>query len=279
MDSIKVKQVKISEKITIGGENNPLILFAGPCVIEDEEMIFDIAEELKKITEELGVKFVFKTSYDKANRSSIDSYRGPGLEKGLELLAKLKQELGIKLLIDIHLPEQANKVAQVADILQIPAFLSRQTDLITAAGKTGLPVNIKKGQFLAPWDMKNVIEKVKSAGNENIMITERGTSFGYNNLVVDVRGIPIMRKLGYPVVFDATHSAQLPGGAGKSTGGMRGSVPYLARAAVAAGIDGLFMEVHPNPPKALSDSTNMWFLHDLKPLLKQLLKIDSIVKM
>ncbi|MCK4666356.1 3-deoxy-8-phosphooctulonate synthase [Candidatus Dependentiae bacterium] len=274
----KVKEIQITEQISIGGENKPFVLFAGPCIIENDEMIFDIAKELKEITRDLKLQFIFKTSFDKANRSSIDSFRGPGLEKGLELLKKVKADLEIPLLIDIHLPEQADPVAEVAAILQIPAFLCRQTDLVTAAAKTGKPVNVKKGQFLAPWDMKNIIDKIKKTGNEKIIMTERGSSFGYNNLVVDMRGIPIMREMGYPVIFDATHSAQLPGGAGTSTGGMRDSIPFMARAAVAAGIDGLFMEVHPEPEKGLSDASNMYPLYKLKYLLEELIKIDQIVK-
>ncbi len=274
----KVKEINITEQISIGGENKPFVLLAGPCIIENDEMIFDIAKELKEITRDLKLQFIFKTSFDKANRSSIDSFRGPGIKKGLELLKKVKSDLKIPLLIDIHLPEQAEQVAEVADILQIPAFLCRQTDLFTAAAKTGKPLNVKKGQFLAPWDMKNIIDKIKSTGNTKIIMTERGSSFGYNNLVVDMRGIPIMREMGYPVIFDATHSAQLPGGAGTSTGGMRDSIPFMARAAVAAGIDGLFMEVHPEPEKGLSDASNMYPLYKLKYLLEELIKIDQIVK-
>ncbi|MDD3626617.1 MAG: 3-deoxy-8-phosphooctulonate synthase [bacterium] len=275
---MKTKKILITKNVSIGGDKSPFTFIAGPCVIENEKITFKIAEELKKITSELNITFIFKTSFDKANRSSIDSFRGPGLEKGLQILAAIKNKLKIPFLIDIHEPGQANVVAEVADILQIPAFLCRQTDLLIAAAKTGKPVNIKKGQFLAPWDVNNIIEKIKKSGNDKIILTERGSSFGYNNLVVDMRGIPIMRELGYPVIFDATHSAQLPGGTGKSTGGMRESIPYLAKAAVAVGIDGLFMEVHPQPEKGLSDATNMYPLKQLKSLLKQLIEIDKIVK-
>lgn len=272
----KVKSVKINDKITIGGDNQDFVLMAGPCVIENEEMVFEIAEKVKDICKTLNIKYIFKTSFDKANRSSIESYRGPGIEKGLEILGKLKEKTKLPLLIDVHAPEQVEPVSKIADILQIPAFLSRQTDLLITAAKSGKPVNVKKGQFLAPWDMKNVIEKIESENNFKILLTERGASFGYNNLVVDFRGIPIMRKLGYPVIFDATHSAQLPGGKGDSTGGMRESVPFLARAAVAVGIDALFMEVHPKPEKALSDATNMLPLNQLHNLLQQLLKLGQV---
>lgn len=265
------------ENLKIGG-NNPLVLIAGPCVIESEEIVYTTAEKLKAITEELKISFIFKTSYDKANRTSLKSYRGPGLERGLQILQRIKEELKIPLLVDVHRTREVEPTAKVADVLQIPAFLCRQTDLILTVAGTGKPVNIKKGQFLAPWDLKNVIEKVESTGNRNILLTERGTTFGYNRLVVDMCGLPIMRSFGYPVIFDATHSVQQPGGKGTSTGGNREFVPLLARAAVACGIDGLFMEVHPEPDKALSDGPNMLKLSEVKKLLQQIQKIDKIIK-
>lgn len=255
-----------------------LFLISGPCVIENDEMVMNIASELKKLTDELEVAFYFKASFDKANRTSVDSYRGPGIEDGVAILKKVKEEVGVKICTDIHEPWQAKKAAEVADIIQIPAFLCRQTDLLLAAGETGKIINIKKAQFLAPWDMGNVIRKVESTGNKNIMLCERGTSFGYNNLVVDMTSIPEMRKFGYPVVFDATHSVQKPGSNGTSTGGNRDYVPYLVKAAVAAGVDGLFMEVHPEPEKALSDGANSLNLADVRELLSALIKIQEIVK-
>lgn len=252
-----------------------LFLISGPCVIESEDMVMDIAGTLKAITDELGLEYYFKASYDKANRTSVESFRGPGIDEGLRILEKVKRELGVKICTDIHEPWQAEKAAEAADIIQIPAFLCRQTDLLLAAGKTGKIVNIKKAQFLAPWDMGNAIKKVESTGNKNIMLCERGSSFGYNNLVVDMTSIPEMKKFGYPVVFDATHSVQKPGGNGTSTGGNREYVPCLAKAAIAAGADGLFMEVHPDPDKALSDGENSMRLSDVKGLLEQLIKLKD----
>ncbi|HDN98039.1 MAG TPA: 3-deoxy-8-phosphooctulonate synthase [bacterium] len=263
--------------IKIGG-NNGFFLIAGPCVIENEEITFEIAKELKKITSEEKIPFIFKASFDKANRTSIHSFRGPGLKEGLRILKEIKETLNIPVTTDVHCVYQIDKVSEVVDIIQIPAFLSRQTDLLISAGKTGKPVNVKKGQFLAPWDVKNVIEKIESTGNRNILLTERGTCFGYNRLVVDFCSLPIMRSFGYPVIFDATHSVQQPGAKGDSSGGNREFVPYLAKAAVAAGVDGIFMEVHPEPEKALSDGPNMLELERLKPLLKTLKRIEEAVK-
>lgn len=271
-----VKIVKI-DHIEIGG-NGPLVLIAGPCVIESEDQIRKTVEGLKEITSEINIPFIFKSSYDKANRTSVKSYRGPGLEKGLEILEKVKGEFDIPILIDVHRIEEVELVSKVADILQVPAFLCRQTDLIISIARTGKPVNVKKGQFLAPWDMKNVIEKIESTGNKNILLTERGSCFGYNNLVVDMKSLPIMRSFGYPVVFDATHSVQKPGGRGTATGGEREYVPFLAQAAVATGIDGLFLEVHPDPEEALSDGPNMIGLNKARELLEKLIRIDRIVK-
>ena len=238
----------------------------------------DDRREIKKICERLGVQYIFKASYDKANRSSIKSFRGPGLEKGLEILAAIKKELQVPVLSDVHDVSQLEPASKVLDWLQIPAFLCRQTDLVYNAAKTGKAVNVKKGQFMAPEDMKNVLGKMEAAGNPNLSLTERGVSFGYHNLVVDMRSFPIMRQFGYPVIFDATHSVQLPGGMGTSTGGQREFIPYLARAAAAAGVDGFFMEVHDNPPEGLSDSTNMLYLSSLEDLLKDLIAIDNVVK-
>lgn len=252
-------------------------VISGPCVIESEKMTMYIAEKLKKIVEQLDIEFYFKASFDKANRTSINSYRGPGIEEGLRILKLVKDTYQLKICTDIHEPWQAEKVAEVADIIQIPAFLCRQTDLLIAAGKTGKIVNVKKAQFLAPWDMKNVIAKVESTGNKNIILCERGSSFGYNNLVVDMTSIPEMKKIGYPVVIDATHSVQKPGGKGTSTGGNREYVPYLAKAAIAAGADGIFMEVHPEPDKALSDGANSVRLDEVKDMLKEVKKIYDIL--
>ncbi len=271
-----VKIVKIGH-IEIGG-NRPLVLIAGPCVIESEDQVRKTIEGLKEITGEINIPFIFKSSYDKANRTSIKSYRGLGLDKGLEILEKVKREFDIPLLVDVHQIEEVKLVSKVADILQVPAFLCRQTDLIISIAKTGKPINVKKGQFLAPWDMQNVIEKIESTGNKNILLTERGSCFGYNNLVVDMKSLPIIRSFGYPVVFDATHSVQKPGGKGTTTAGERKYVPFLAQAAVATGIDGLFLEVHPQPEKALSDGPNMIRLSRVKELLEKLIKIDKVVK-
>lgn len=253
------------------------ILIAGPCVIESEENLMIIAEKMKDITESLGLEYYFKASFDKANRTSIDSYRGPGIEKGLCMLKRIKDTYGLKIATDIHEPWQAEKVAQVCDLIQIPAFLCRQTDLLIAAAKTGKLINVKKAQFLAPWDMKNVIKKLEDSGNRNIMLCERGTSFGYNTLVVDMTGIVEMKKFGYPVIIDATHSVQKPGGKGTSTGGNRENVEPLAKAAIAAGADALFFEVHPEPDKALSDGANMVKLDEFENLLKRVIRVYDAV--
>ncbi|EGO62930.1 3-deoxy-8-phosphooctulonate synthase [Acetonema longum] len=264
-------------KIEIGGKN-PIALIAGPCVIEDRERTLKIGRGIKAIADRLGIPYIFKASYDKANRSSYQSFRGPGLKDGLETLDFIKKELGVPVLSDIHDITQVEPAAAVLDVLQIPAFLCRQTDLVYSAGRTGRVVNVKKGQFLAPLDMKNVIAKIREAGNEKILLTERGFSFGYNNLVVDMRSLPIMRSLGYPVVFDATHSVQLPGGAGTTSSGQREFVSYLTRAAVGIGIDALFMEVHDNPAEALSDGPNMLYLDQLEDLLQDVLALDAVVR-
>lgn len=267
-------------KITVGNNiigGPQLCLIAGPCIIENERLIFQIAESLANITAENKIPFIFKASYDKANRLSHRSYRGVGLKKGLKILAKLKKQLGIPIISDVHSKEEVKPASDVLDILQIPALLCRQTDLLIAAGKTGKPVNIKKGQFLAPEDMIYLIEKVKSAGNNNIIITERGTSFGYHNLVNDMRAIPIMKTFGCPVIYDATHSVQLPGGAKGKSGGNRQMIQYLSRAAVAAGADGVFFEVYPQPNKALCDGPNSLALKDLPMLLTTLVQIKKVV--
>lgn len=252
-------------------------LIAGPCVIESEEMVLSIAGYMKEITDELGIPYTFKASFDKANRTSINSFRGPGIERGLEILQKVKDIYKLSVCTDIHEPWQAQRAAEVCDILQIPAFLCRQTDLLVAAAKTGKCINIKKAQFLAPWDMKNCVEKVRQSGNNNIMLCERGTSFGYNTLVVDMTGLRVMREFGVPVIFDATHSVQKPGGNGTSTGGNRQYVEYLAKAAVAVGVDGLFMETHPDPDHAKSDGPNMVPLGEMKELLSKLQKVYEAV--
>jgi len=261
------------------GLDKPFFLIAGPCVVESEQLQMDVAGQLKEMTAALGIPFIFKSSYDKANRSSGKSYRGPGMEKGLEILAKVKKTLGVAVLTDVHTEEEVPTVAKIVDVLQTPAFLCRQTDFIHAVARAGKPVNIKKGQFLAPSDMKNVVDKAREAsGSDNIMVCERGASFGYNNLVSDMRSLAIMRDTGCPVVFDATHSVQLPGGQGTSSGGQREFVPVLARAAVATGVAGVFMETHPDPAKALSDGPNAWPLQRMKDLLATLKDIDTLVK-
>jgi 2-dehydro-3-deoxyphosphooctonate aldolase (KDO 8-P synthase) len=260
------------------GLDQPLFLIAGPCVIESEAMAMETSTRLKEITEAVGIPFIYKSSFDKANRSSGDSFRGPGLSEGLRILQKVKDEVGVPVLTDIHEDTPMDEVASVVDVLQTPAFLCRQTNFILKAAATGKPVNIKKGQFLAPGDMKNVVNKAKSTGNDNIMVCERGVSFGYNNLVSDMRSLAIMRDTNCPVVFDATHSVQLPGGQGTSSGGQREHVPVLARAAVAAGVSGLFMETHPDPAKALSDGPNAWPLDKMQSLLEVLVGLDRIVK-
>ena len=252
------------------GAGNQFVLIAGPCVIETLESTMDAAATLKDITEELQVPFIFKTSYDKANRTSLGSYRGPGLSKGLEIISAIKDKLGIRVLSDVHGFDEIGPAAQVLDVLQIPAFLCRQSDFVVAVSEAGKPVNIKKGQFLAPWDVQHIVEKVESAGNYQVLLTERGTTFGYNNLVVDFRSLAVMRDLGWPVVFDATHSVQLPGGAGGRSGGQREFVPMMARAAVAAGVDGIFIEVHKDPDRALCDGPNSLPLAGVRALLEQL---------
>lgn len=264
-------------KQLVAGSKPSFFLIAGPCVIEDPELTTRIAEQLKTVCSRLNIPLIFKASFDKANRTSVDSFRGPGFETGLNILANIKKELDLPVISDIHLPEQANPAAAVLDVLQIPAFLCRQTDLITSACKTGKPVSIKKGQFLAPKDCLNIINKAKSTGNADICITERGTSFGYNNLVVDFRSIPIIHELGVPVVFDATHSVQLPGGAATSSAGERQFAPVLAKAAIAAGAEGLFIETHPEPRKALCDGPNSIPTHEMESLLTQLLNIRQAI--
>ena len=260
------------------GADNPLVLIAGPCVLENQEHALTLAEVLQEIALRVGVGLVFKASYDKANRTSVTSYRGPGLDQGLEILRTVKEKTGLPILSDIHDVSQVKPAAEVLDILQIPAFLSRQTDLLVAAGETGKVVNIKKGQFQAPWDIENAIGKVLSTGNDQILLTERGSSFGYNNLVSDMRSLVIMRQTGYPVVFDATHSVQLPGGAGSASSGQREFIAPLSRAAVATGVDALFWEVHENPEKALCDGPNSLPLDSVEELLGQMLALDQIVR-
>ena len=268
---VKIKDIKI-------GFKQPLVLIAGPCVIESEKDALFHAEALVKITSKLKIPFIYKSSYDKANRTSISSFRGPGLLKGLDILDKIKKRFNVPILSDVHCKEDIEEAVHVLDIIQIPAFLSRQTDLILTAAETNKPVNVKKGQFMAPWDMRHVIDKITKCGNYNIVLTERGASFGYNNLVSDMRSLPIMREFGYPVVYDATHSVQLPGGLDKTSGGDGKFVPALARAAVAVGVDGLFIETHRTPKKALSDGANMLRLKDLSVLLSKIKKIREVVK-
>ena len=260
------------------GNDRPFFLIAGPCVIESEALALSTAETLKKLTDRLGLPFIYKSSFDKANRSSGASYRGPGIAEGLRILAKVKAEIGVPVITDVHEDTPLDEVASVVDVLQTPAFLCRQTNFIHNVCKQGLPVNIKKGQFLAPWDMRHVAEKAKSTGNEHIMLCERGVSFGYNNLVSDMRALSVMQETGCPVVFDATHSVQLPGGQGSSSGAQRKFVPGLARAAVAVGVAGLFMETHPDPDHALSDGPNAWPLGKMPLLLEQLMALDNVAK-
>ena len=268
--------LKISDSITIG--NNKLAIITGPCVIESRDMVLTIAEKIKEISEELSIPIIFKASFDKANRSSIKSYRGPGIDDGLKILDEVKNQFNLSVTTDIHEPSQAIKIAEVCDILQIPAFLCRQTALLIAAANTGKTINVKKGQFMAPWDMDNVINKLLECNNPKIMLTERGTTFGYGRLVNDMRSIPLMRKFGYPVVFDATHSVQLPGAGGDKTEGERHMVPTLAKAAIACGIDVLFLETHPDPDNAKSDGPNMIELHRLRNLLADCLKIHKVIR-
>lgn len=271
-----VKAVRIGNK-TVGGDGK-LFVLAGPCVLEEEERVLAIGQTMKDICARLGLTYVFKASFDKANRSSYTSFRGPGLEKGLEILQRIKDTLQVPIVSDIHTAEQAKRAAEVLDVLQIPAFLCRQTDLLEAAAATGKCVNVKKGQFMAPEDMKNVLVKMVHVGNENLMLTERGFCLGYHNLVVDMRGLPIMREFGYPVIFDATHSVQLPGGAGTKSSGQRQFIGNLARAAAGSGIDGVFMEVHDNPEEALSDGPNMLYLSQVEAVLRDMTAIHEITK-
>jgi 2-dehydro-3-deoxyphosphooctonate aldolase (KDO 8-P synthase) len=260
------------------GAGRPLVVIAGPCVIESRESALKHASLLKEVADRVGVPYIFKSSYDKANRSSVDSYRGPGLVKGLEILAEVKKKIGVPILTDVHEREQVASVSEVADVLQIPAFLCRQTDFVIAVAQSGKVVNVKKGQFLAPWDIGNIVDKILSANNDQILLTERGASFGYNNLVSDMRSLVVMRELGYPVVFDATHSLQLPGGLGKASGGERKYIGPLARAGVAMGVDALFMEVHENPDQALSDGPNSLPLGEFEGVLRIVKEIDGILK-
>lgn len=262
----------------IVGIDQPFFLIAGPCVIESEALVMEVAETLKKLTSALKIPYIFKASFDKANRSSHDSFRGPGIDAGLKILEKVKREVGVMVLTDVHEDTPIEEVASVVDVLQTPAFLCRQTNYIQRVARCGLPVNIKKGQFLSPWDMKHVVSKAKATGNDSIMVCERGTTFGYNNLVSDMRSLAVMRESGCPVVFDATHSVQLPGGQGTVSGGQREFVPVLARAAMAVGIAGIFMETHPNPRLAKSDGPNSWPLSKMGELLQQLKAIDSLAK-
>ena len=272
----ETRQIRLNEML-IGGDE-PFVLIAGPCVIEDEAKTMALADDLKKLTGRLQIPFIFKASYDKANRTSLGSYRGPGLREGLQILEKVKKNFAVPVLTDVHRFEEIEPSSKVADILQVPAFLCRQTDFVIEIARQARVVNIKKGQFLAPWDVRNILQKAASTGNEDIMVTERGASFGYNNLVADFRSLPEIRAMGYPVVFDATHSVQLPGGQGTSSGGQREMVSYLARAAVAVGIDGLFLEVHPDPDCALCDGPNSLAVDDLPDLLRMLVPIDRLVK-
>ena len=276
---LKVKKTKLVTvgKVKIGG-GKPIVLIAGPCVIESQSHVLNTAEKIKRAASDADIPFIFKASYDKANRSSIDSFRGPGLIKGLQSLETIKQQLNVPVLSDVHTEEEIEPASQVLDVLQIPAFLCRQTNMIIKAAKTGCSVNVKKGQFMAPWDMKNVVDKLSHSGCKKILLTERGFTFGYNNLVVDMRSLVLMRNLGYPIIFDATHSLQLPGGKGNKSGGQKELIPDLVRGAVAVGCDAIFMEVHPNPEKAKSDGPNMLKLSQLPELLKQIKTLDLAVK-
>lgn len=269
MHNVTIKNITI-------GEQQPLALIAGPCVLESRDMARRIAAAVQEICSELQMPFIFKGSFDKANRTSISASRGPGLDEGLEILAEIKREFNLPVCTDFHLPEQAALIAEVVDLLQVPAFLCRQTDMLLAAAETGKATSVKKGQFLAPWDMKNVVDKFTASGNQQLMLTERGASFGYNNLIVDMRGLAVMRAMGYPVIFDATHSAQLPGGSGSATGGQREFIPAMLRGAVAVGVDAIFMEVHPEPAKGLSDATTMWPIAQLKDQLLIAQRIDAV---
>lgn len=260
------------------GEGQPLLLLAGPCVLESEEIAWQVAGEMQRICRNLGITYVFKASFDKANRTSLSSFRGPGMEKGLRLLGRIRKEFGMPVVSDVHEVSQVEAASEVLDIIQIPAFLCRQTDLLVAAAHSGKVVNVKKGQFVSPWDMKYAVDKVRESGNNRVLLTERGAVYGYNNLVVDMRSFPVMQSLDCPVIYDATHSVQLPGGAGGSSGGQREFIPTLAKAAMAAGIDGLFMEVHPDPDSAKCDGPNSWPLDQVEPLLQQLLAIRMAVQ-
>jgi 2-dehydro-3-deoxyphosphooctonate aldolase (KDO 8-P synthase) len=271
MNEVRVGKVRI-------GKGNPLALIAGPCVIESEEIVLTTAKKLKEICDRLGISLIFKSSYDKANRTSGSSFRGPGIDQGLKMLSDVRKKFSIPVMSDVHSVDEVRPASEVLDALQIPAFLCRQTDLILASSRTGKPVNIKKGQFLAPWDVKNIIEKFTSTGNQNLLITERGTSFGYHNLIVDFRGFPVIRSFGYPLLFDATHSLQLPGGQGNSSGGQREFASPLARAAVATGVDGLFIEVHPDPAQALSDASTMIPLQEIEGLLQQTKALHDMMR-
>lgn len=277
MTSFEITTVPRGKNVSVGPEH-PLLLLAGPCALESGELGWRIAKEMKDICERLGISYVFKASFDKANRTSLDSFRGPGLRNGLRQLDRIRQEVGVPVVSDVHESNQVDLAADALDIIQIPAFLCRQTDLLVAAAKSGRTVNLKKGQFTSPWDMRHAVKKIRAAGCNRLLLTERGTSFGYNNLVVDMRSLPVMRSLGCPVIFDATHSVQLPGGMGGSSGGQRQFIPTLSRAAVAAGIDGLFMEVHPDPDKALCDGPNSIPLNQVEALLEQLLAIRETVQ-
>ena len=270
-----MRDIKVGN--VIFGKDN-LGIIAGPCVIENRDHSLEMSYAIKEVSEDVGIPIIFKSSFDKANRTSIKSFRGPGIEEGMRILSDVKTETGLKVLTDIHSPDQAGLVSDVVDIIQIPAFLSRQTDLLIAAAKTGKPINIKKGQFLAPWDVEHIVKKMEESGSQNILLTDRGTQFGYNNLVADMRAIPLMKQFGYPVIFDATHSAQLPGGSGGHSSGMRDMIPTLARAAVAAGCNGVFMEVHNNVDKAKSDAATQWPLDKLAPLLIELKKIHNSLR-
>ncbi len=267
-----MRDIKVGD--VIFGKDN-LGMIAGPCVIENRDHSLEMSYAIKEVSDDVGIPIIFKSSFDKANRTSIKSFRGPGIEEGMRILSDVKTETGLKVLTDIHSPDQAGLVSDVVDIIQIPAFLSRQTDLLIAAAKTGKPINIKKGQFLAPWDVEHIVKKMEESGSQNILLTDRGTQFGYNNLVADMRAIPLMKQFGYPVIFDATHSAQLPGGSGGHSSGMRDMIPTLARAAVAAGCNGVFMEVHNNVDKAKSDAATQWPLDKLASLLIELKKIHN----
>ena len=276
MDTVSISRPGNEEPIHVG-PGYPFLLIAGPCVLESADLARDVAAALKEIAERLAISFVFKSSFDKANRTSLDSYRGPGLEEGLKILADIRQDFSVPVISDIHETQQVQAVSAVLDVLQIPAFLCRQTDLLVAAARSRKAINLKKGQFVSPWDMANAVNKIRQSGNKNLMLCERGFALGYNNLVVDMRSLPVMRSLGCPVIFDATHSVQLPGGAGGRSGGQREFIPPLARAAVAAGIDGIFMEVHPRPEKALCDGPNAMPLDRVESLLKTLLQIHAVV--